>query len=62
MWARIDKLTNERDDLKEEVIELTAKVERQSEVIKKQGEHIEDLTTKIDVLISKFGIEDADEI
>lgn len=56
MWARIDALTNERDDLKQKVIKLTAKVEEQSKIITDQGILIETLNTKIDVLLEKFGV------
>ncbi|MQS88293.1 hypothetical protein [Companilactobacillus mishanensis] len=47
MWDRLDKITNERDELKEQVIKLNAKIDEQSKII-------DQLTRQMSALNSKF--------
>ena len=47
LFERLDRITNERDDLKEQVIELKAQVEKLNNVIDSLNEQMGDLTTQL---------------
>ena len=50
LFERLDRITNERDDLKEQVIELKAQVEKLNNVIDSLNEQMGDLTTQLNKL------------
>lgn len=47
LFKRLDKITNERDDLKEQVIELKGQVEKLNDVIDSLNEQMGNLTTQL---------------
>ncbi|MQS52182.1 hypothetical protein [Companilactobacillus mishanensis] len=50
LFDRLDKITSERDDLKEQVIKLTAKVNEQTKVIDQLNKQMGELNIKFDRL------------
>jgi len=48
LFKRLDKITNERDDLKEQVIELKGQVEKLNDVIDSLNEQMGNLTSKLE--------------
>ncbi|GAX04054.1 hypothetical protein IWT140_01691 [Secundilactobacillus pentosiphilus] len=49
-WDRLDKITQERDDLKEQVNTLQIEVEKQSATIKQQSKIIDQLNESVNEL------------
>lgn len=47
LFERLDRITNERDDLKEQVIELKAQVEKLNSVIDSLNEQMGNLTNQL---------------
>lgn len=47
---RLDKITGERNDLKEQVIKLNAKIDEQSKIIDQLTKQMGDLNTKFNTL------------
>jgi hypothetical protein len=45
---RVDKLTNERDGLKEQVMKMGIQIDEQSKIIKKQSKVIDGLTSQVE--------------
>lgn len=46
LWDRLDKITDERDELKEQVIRLNAKIDEQSKIIDQLTRQMSTLNTK----------------
>ncbi|GAQ01456.1 hypothetical protein NBRC111452_1264 [Companilactobacillus farciminis] len=62
MFQRTKKAMDERDDLKEQVIELRAQISEQSKTIKKQSKVIDGLTAEVEKLSTQFkSMEDKNE-
>lgn len=59
---RVDKLTDERDGLKEQVMKMGIQLDEQSKIIKKQSKVIDGLTDQVEKLVSQVKLmEDSNE-
>lgn len=56
LFERLDKITQERDDLKEQVMKLQNQIERQNELINKQNGIIDSLNKQVGELNTKFDL------
>lgn len=54
LFERLDQITHERDDLKDQVNELQNKIDDQSRIIEEQGKTIDALNTQMGTLNNKF--------
>lgn len=53
LFERLDRITNERDDLKEQVIELKAQVEKLNSVIDSLNDQMGNLTIQLNQLTNQ---------
>ncbi|APX72098.1 phage scaffolding protein [Companilactobacillus allii] len=56
LFERLDQITQERDDLKDQVNDLQLKIDYQSNIIEKQGKTIDALNKQMGELNSKFDL------
>lgn len=62
MYQRTKKAMDERDDLKQQVIEMRVQISEQSKTIKKQSKVIDGLTAQVEKLRTQFkSMEDKNE-
>ncbi|WDT65102.1 hypothetical protein NV391_09035 [Companilactobacillus crustorum] len=56
LFERLDQITQERDDLKEQVIKLQGQISQQNELIQKQNGIIDSLNDQVGELNTKFDL------
>lgn len=56
LFDRLDQITQERDDLKEQVIKLQGQISQQNELIQKQNGIIDSLNEQVGELNNKFDL------